>query len=61
MNGAGNVPRESLTLSVDCDATSVESDVTPEEKHARVGVVVPGVAQDKARTPAQGVGVVGGW
>jgi hypothetical protein len=60
MNGAGNVPRESLTLIIDCDAASIEGDVTPEEKHVRVGVVVPGVAQDKARTLAQGVGVVVG-
>jgi hypothetical protein len=60
MNGAGNVPRESLTLNIDCDAASVESDVTPEEKHARVGALVPGVAQDQASTLTQGVGVVGG-
>ena len=60
VNGASNVPRESLTLRVDCDAAIVESDVTPEEKHVRVVVVVPGVAQDKARTLAQGVGVVVG-
>jgi hypothetical protein len=31
VNGAGNVPSESLTLNVDCEAASVESDVTPEE------------------------------
>ncbi len=60
VNGAGNVPRESLTLNIDCDAANVESDVTPEEKHARVDTVVPGVAQDQASTPAQGVVVVGG-
>jgi hypothetical protein len=36
VNGAGNVPRESLTLNIDCDAANVESDVAPEEKHARV-------------------------
>jgi hypothetical protein len=34
--------------------------VSPEEKHARVAAVVPGVAQDQASTPAQGVVVVGG-
>jgi hypothetical protein len=60
VNGAGNVPRESLTLNIDCDAANVESDVAPEEKHARVDAVVPGVAQDQASTPAQGVVVVGG-
>jgi hypothetical protein len=60
MNGAGDVPREGLTLNVDCDAAIVKSDVTPEEEHARVCAVVPGVAQDEASTPAQGVGVVGG-
>ena len=60
VTGAGNVPRESLTLNIDCDAANVESDVAPEEKHARVGAVVPGVAQDQASTQAQGVVVVGG-
>jgi hypothetical protein len=54
VNGAGNVLRESLTLNIDCDAANVESDVVPEEKHARVGAVVPGVAQDQASTQAQG-------
>ena len=51
---------ESLTLNIDCDALNVESDVSPEEKHVRVAAVVPGVAQDQASTPAQGVVVVGG-
>ena len=51
---------ESLTLNIDCDASNVESDVSPEEKHARVAAVVPGVAQDQASTPAKGVVVVGG-
>jgi hypothetical protein len=60
VNGAGNVPRKSLTLNIDCDAANVESDVAPEKKHARVGAVVPAVAQDQASTPAQGVVVVGG-
>ena len=60
VNWASNVPRESLTLNIDCDASNVESDVSPEEKHARVAAVVPGVAQDQASTPAKGVVVVGG-
>ena len=60
VNGAGNVPRKSLALNIDCDAANVESDVAPEKKHARVGAVVPAVAQDQASTPAQGVVVVGG-
>lgn len=60
VNGAGNVPRKSLALNIDGDATSVESDVAPEEEHPRVGAVVPGVAQDQASTPAQGVVVMGG-
>lgn len=60
VNGAGNVPRKSLTLNIDCDAANVESDVAPEQKHARVGAVVPAVAQDQASTPTQGVVVVGG-
>jgi hypothetical protein len=60
VDGAGNVLRKSLTLNIDCDAANVESDVAPEKKHARVGAVVPAVAQDQASTPAQGVVVAGG-
>ena len=60
VDGAGNVPRKSLTLNIDCDAANVESDVASEKKHARVGAVVPAVAQDQASTPAQGVVVGGG-
>ena len=38
----------------------VEDDVTAKEKHTRVSVIVPAVAENKTGTPTQGVSVRGG-
>ena len=60
VNGASNIPGESLALGIDRDATSVEGDMTSEEKHTRVSAIVPAIAEDKTSTPTQGVSVRGG-
>ena len=41
VNGASNIPGESLALGIDRDATNVEGDMTSEEKHTRVSAIVP--------------------
>jgi hypothetical protein len=47
-------------LGIDRDATSVEGDMTAEEKHTRVSAIVPAIAEDNTGTPPQGVSVRGG-
>jgi hypothetical protein len=60
VNGASNIPGESLALGIDRDAANVEGDMTSEEKHTRVSAIVPAIAEDKTGTPPQGVSVRGG-
>ena len=60
VNGASNIPGESLALGIDRDAANVEGDMTSKEKHTRVSAIVPAIAEDKTSTPTQGVSVRGG-
>ena len=60
VNRASNILGKGLALGIDRDAANVEGDVTAEEKHTRVSVIVPAVAENKTSTPTQGVSVRGG-